>query len=457
MKNSQRLKKKSLENKKTSKAEAEKFRRSIEDGKASQDRKLESERKAVADTVRLLKTEMETLLTDKTREIDEIVKFIKGLHDNIRTEIMIEIEACVSLIKDMKKKVESLDHEKADSSQVKSMVSDLNKIIKMKVDIDEVQASLNACQADNVGKLIDLREELVASLKNNQSSFIEQLNKKPNAVDVKKQLATKVDNDSIEQILENYLRSLELEGLGEKVKTLELQTQAIAHRDNETAVHILKEDVEEIRRSLVMKANLQEVSAILDQKCNLTDLNNRLKMIKNALLEKCSLKELDLVTKEQAMVNEFLCAENVIGRWRWRSGSLQNKVLVPWEEMSINTLTDNFLWEKNDTFITVVTPGLYEVTFGLFSKKKPSGQFMVNGEPVLSLMNSTAYAVHHSSGKLKDLKSNAAQAGNQALNSTVPTGLTYVEFLMLPPRARVSLTYVCDSPGEGFLSLRRLN
>jgi hypothetical protein len=86
-------------------------------------------------------------------------------------------------------------------------------------------------------------------------------------------------------------------------------------------------------------------------------------MIKNALLEKCSLKELDLVTKEQAMVNEFLCAENVIGRWRWRSGSLQNKVLVPWEEMSINTLTDNFLWEKNDTFITVVTPGLYEVGF----------------------------------------------------------------------------------------------
>jgi hypothetical protein len=222
----------------------------------------------VADTVRLLKTEMETLLTDKTREIDEIVKFIKGLHDNIRTEMMIEIEACVSLIKEMKKKVESLDHDKADSSQVKAMVSELNKIIKMKVDIDEVQASLNACQADNAGKLIDLREELLMSLKNNQSSFIEQLNKKPNAIDVKKQLATKVDNDSIEQMLENYLRSLELEGLGEKVKGLEIQTQAIAHRDNETAVLILKEDVEEIRRSLVMKANLQEVSAILDQKCS---------------------------------------------------------------------------------------------------------------------------------------------------------------------------------------------
>jgi hypothetical protein len=86
-------------------------------------------------------------------------------------------------------------------------------------------------------------------------------------------------------------------------------------------------------------------------------------MIKTMLLEKCSLKELDLVTKEQAMINEFLCAENVIARWRWRSGSLQNKCLVPWEEMTMNTLTDNFLWEKNDTFITVITPGLYEVSW----------------------------------------------------------------------------------------------
>lgn len=80
----------------------------------------------------------------------------------------------------------------------------------------------------------------------------------------------------------------------------------------------------------------------------------------------------------------------------------------------------------------------------------------MNGEPVLSLMNSTAYAVHHSSGKLKDLKANTSQAGSAPLNTSVPTGLTYIEYLMLPPRARVSLSYVCDSPGEGFLSIKRL-
>ena len=97
-----------------------------------------------------------------------------------------------------------------------------------------------------------------------------------------------------------------------------------------------------------------------------------------------------------------------------------------------------------------------KVTFGLFSRKKPSGQFFVNGEPVLSLMNATSYAVHHSSGKLKDLKGNLS-ASSSGLNSSVPTGLTYIEYLLLPARARISISYVCDVPGEGFLSLKRIN
>ena len=238
----------------------------MEDGRLAQEKKLDSERKAVAETVKLLKTEMEILLSDKTREIDEIVKFIKGLHENLRTEMSIEIEGTTSLIKETKKKLEAIEREKADDQSVRAAMQDLNKIIKMKVDIDEVQASLNACQADNAGKLLDLREEVLTELKKQYGTFTEQLSKKPNAMDVKKQLASKIDNDSIDQLLENYLRTLELEGLGEKVKALQIQTEAIAHRDSEAAVHVLKEEVEDIKRSIVQKANLQEVSAILDQK-----------------------------------------------------------------------------------------------------------------------------------------------------------------------------------------------
>jgi len=36
------------------------------------------------------------------------------------------------------------------------------------------------------------------------------------------------------------------------------------------------------------------------------------------------------------------------------------------------------------------------------------------------------------------------------------TGYTLQEFVALPARARVSLTYSCDSIGEGFMCLRKL-
>lgn len=36
------------------------------------------------------------------------------------------------------------------------------------------------------------------------------------------------------------------------------------------------------------------------------------------------------------------------------------------------------------------------------------------------------------------------------------TGLTMLDFIALPARARLSLTFVCDSPGEGFFNIRKL-
>ena len=36
------------------------------------------------------------------------------------------------------------------------------------------------------------------------------------------------------------------------------------------------------------------------------------------------------------------------------------------------------------------------------------------------------------------------------------TGLTMLDFIALPARARLSLTFVCETPGEGFFNLRKL-
>ncbi len=40
---------------------------------------------------------------------------------------------------------------------------------------------------------------------------------------------------------------------------------------------------------------------------------------------------------------------------------------------------------------------------GFYSKKKPTVQLIVNGQTIISAVNSSSYVIHHSSGKLRDV------------------------------------------------------
>ncbi len=151
--------------------------------------------------------------------------------------------------------------------------------------------------------------------------------------------------------------------------------------------------------------------------------------------------------KEQNSINEILCAENCVARWLWKSGQLKHGFAVPWEVQSTNTCPENFLWEQENTSIMTVAPGLYEIMFGFFSKKKPTVQLLVNGEACLSAVNSASYVIHHSSGKMKS--SSKHSAGNI-------TGLTMVDFIALPAKARISVSFSGETDAEGFMGLRKL-
>jgi hypothetical protein len=97
----------------------------------------------------------------------------------------------------------------------------------------------------------------------------------------------------------------------------------------------------------------------------------------------------DQLTKalnDQALVNEALCAQNCVGRWIWKSGEVKPpQALIPWEVQALNTCPDNFLWEKSKTSLVAVAPGLYEVSFGFYSKRQPVVILHLNGEPLLTV------------------------------------------------------------------------
>jgi hypothetical protein len=147
----------------------------------------------------------------------------------------------------------------------------------------------------------------------------------------------------------------------------------------------------------------------------------------------------------QSTINETLCAENCGARWLWKSGQIKTGFAIPWELQTVNTAPDNFVWEKDKTSITVVSPGLYNISFGFYSNKKPTVQLLVNGEPAFSAVNSNSYILNHNGGKLK----------SSVKNMNV-TGITINEFIILPDRARLAISYSREESGEGFLSLKKL-
>ena len=112
---------------------------------------------------------------------------------------------------------------------------------------------------------------------------------------------------------------------------------------------------------------------------------------------------------------------------------------------AINTCPDNFLWEKNRAVIIMSAPGLYALSFGFYSKRAPKVSILVNNE--------VAMTVAGGAGQGNNLGTIATVGRHSAGNIT---GLTINEFVALPARARVSLSFECDQLGEGFFQLRKL-
>ena len=158
-------------------------------------------------------------------------------------------------------------------------------------------------------------------------------------------------------------------------------------------------EVDAAMQQLISKSAVESVVTSIDKKANVDDINRSLTEVNRELAQRPTLAELNRVIGEQSLIMESLCSEHLLGRWIWKSGRAKGeKNAVPWNVQNINTNPDNFMWEKDRCAITTVAPGLYEVTFGFFTRKKPQVQLLVNGEPVLSAVNSASYAVHHSSG-----------------------------------------------------------
>ena len=182
----------------------------------------------------------------------------------------------------------------------------------------------------------------------------EEISRKADADDVDAALRSKADASSVNKALER----LEISQLG-------LAT---------------KEEV-------AVKSDMKDVCALVDVKVGIDDVNHALAEVSRELELKASAEDLEAHLKSQALINRGLVGESSLGRWIWKSGQVNKGNGVPWNVQSVNTDPDNFRWERDRSYIVTVAPGLYEVNFGFFVRKKPAIQLLVNGEPVLAAVN----------------------------------------------------------------------
>lgn len=351
-------------------------------------------------------------------------KTVEQQHDDFKRHI---VEYCSSSTADLTEDLRSLkgDLSTLCETQQEILVENENRFVSFKKLVDslssDVKDHLTALQRDFNRDFIKVKDETETRLANHEKSIDAFMKQRRESRTLESAIEQKADVALCHQ-------------LSSSIEALKL-----SHSDFNTSLtskqYLFEGKLFELTASLAELAssqpNLTALHKAIEQKVDIRDFKRTAVEFKDQL--KVVTDDFQSHLADQTLINETLCAENVVARWAWKSRNLAGAI-VPWEEQSVNTCPENFLWAKDTTNLIAVTPGLYEIIFGFFARHKPTITLLVNGEPVLQRVVRTA----------KTPRGQASVAG-----------VTQVEFLVLPGRASVSVNYSGD-PGEGFIGLKKL-
>eukprot|EP00742_Colponemidia_sp_Colp-10_P010428 GILJ01011451.1.p1 GENE.GILJ01011451.1~~GILJ01011451.1.p1 ORF type:complete len:694 (+),score=153.66 GILJ01011451.1:27-2084(+) len=412
--------------------------------------------KDLTEDLNKVREDVRTLRHEAAQQREDGASYANHLVQSLRTDLRSEYKPELD---SLHAKLMSQEEKKADKkalvelktelyTELKSLADRQEKLTVEKGNASDIQQSLSDLQQEVHVTVKDLKNSINTQLQRANDDIEMELRRKANIEEVITSLHMKANSSDMQAALDTKASRTDLELVATSVDELQQQTSTLASSDTVFGkLDSLGKAVEEVGKEVLLKANIKDVVTLLDLKANVEDVNRILSDIHKEIDLKASQSETTSALMEQAVINEALCAENSVARFIWKSGEVKKGYAVPWEVQSSNTCPDNFLWEREKTSIITVAPGLYEICFGFFASKKPTVQLLVNGEPVLSAVNSASYVLHHSSGRLNAVGRHSA--GNVS-------GLSLVDFLVLPPRARVSISYNGELGAEGFLSLRKL-
>jgi len=398
--------------------------------------KMESETHRLEDDQSRLKESLRSLSERTRADLDSTYQSFNSNLSSTRQDLVAELRSVQSLFKE---DLSALATAKADSRDLQDAKTGLLAAIETRALAAELSVLKAGFNKDLSSGLSQVQQSLSSMLDTHHREIAEAIDERPSRRDIASALEEKLDYKALTVALDNRPAISDFAVLREQLEEMRLTMRLKAENsDLEAHIKYTRGALEEVSKDILQKSSIKDVCNLLDQKANIDDVNKALEELHQATEQKLALDEFRAQVADQGLINEALCAENCVGRWIWKTGEVRTGYAVPWEVQSVNTCPDNFLWEKDKTSILAIAPGLYEVVFGFFSRKRPVVQLLVNGEAVMS-EGGQAYPkqiLRHSSGNI--------------------AGLTSLEFVALPARSRVSVTYSGEAGAEGFIGLRKL-
>ena len=336
---------------------------------------------------------------------------------------------------EIKKDMESLMdiiNKKIDGDMLNDCILKLDNEIHSKIDSNELQETQDKLISDINNKIKELYEDI-----------LKELSDKITKDEINILMKDQIDKKSLEQKLSQSIKDYEnFKNITEEIK-MEMNKKIDINIFNKIVTQF-NSNFENIKNDIKVKSDtkdIKDISQSLKTKANIEQINQLFNDINDKLSEKTNNSDFTTAIDNQAIINDTLCNENCIGRWVWRSGKIKSNYSVPWESQSVNTSPDNFIWEKDKTYIVINEEGLYELNFGFFSDKKPNIQILVNAEIIINSQNNN--------------NNNLLLNNNNISSRKNITGLSVIEFIMLPKQSKLSVCYN-GGIGSGFVGLKKL-
>ena len=397
-------------------------------------------------------------INEKYNSDNDLINEFKNNYEknlkNIEKNLAKNIENQINLI-DEKMNNFQIDNEKAAQNNM--------NIINKKLFDFEKQKYTTISDYENISNQLkseikDFQNYIKDYLKKFDEDLVNNINQKMNIEEANEILSQKVDISTLQKMLNSKASSLEMDNLKLNYEKMNQEIQNTITNDKfDSCIEKISFNIQEIKNDLLLKSNIDEVMSYLKNKANIDDVNKALIDIHNDLDNKTSLADFKHAMNNQNSINSYLAKENSIGKWLWESGNISKGYAVPWEVQVINTMPENFIWEKDDICIMVKEKGIYLLSLAFFVREKPNVQVIINGESVLSQVNSSAFIVRQeSNNEFSNIKFGFNKEDENENGYNCVTGVTMNEFLCFSNMSKIIISYSGNDSVKGMMSLKQI-